>query len=268
MSEELVRTQTAQSGLQLSDEPRSMLAVVMEAVRDPSMDPARLREFLEIGKELEAREAKKQYVSAFMAAKKDLDCIKIRKDGKIVYEDKPGKRGGTIKFMRYDDIADVVRPVLAAHDLAATFGYEFIATPPRTVCVMTVSHRAGHAEQFRSVPLPLSDSGGGKNEVQGAGSVSSYGRRYVICPAFDIVAEGEDDDGSGSGVPEKITDAQAMAIEDTIQEIENRQPGARVKITNWLQKEFQIDSPAKLMQGAQLAAFNKQLAAKAKALGI
>lgn len=248
--------------------PASLLETVMRAVADPGIDPARLREFLEIGKDLEAIKAKKEYVAAFLAAKRDMDGIKITRRGKIIYAAKGGKPGGVVRFARYDDIADVVKPILAKHDLAATYNYEYTNNPPKVICVMTLTHRGGHSQEFRSVPLPMVDSSGGKNDIQGAGSVASYGRRYIVCPVFDVVAEGEDDDGSGLGAPEVITEEQARQIEDIVEACHQRDPKFRAAFAKWLAVEFQVDSPAALYQGAQRDAVLGKLHEKMAALGI
>lgn len=243
-----------------------MLEIVMRAVADPTIDPSRLREFLQIGRELEADRAKKDYIAAFHAAKQEMDGIKIRKDGKIVY-DKPGKAGGVIKFMKYDDIADAIKPILARHDLVATYTAEFTVSPPKTVVVMELMHKGGHSKEYRSVPLPMVDSGGGKNDIQGAGSVSAYGRRYVVVPAFDIVAEGEDNDGAGSRVI-AITPEQVQTIWDIVEECNNRDPKFSQLFVKWLRAEFAIDNPVNLFQGAQLKAVMAKLDEKMVLLGM
>ncbi len=240
----------------------SMLEVVMRAVTDPSIDPSRLREFLEIGRLLEADRAKKEYIAAFIAAKQEMDGIKIKKDGKIVYEGKGGKAGGVIKFIKYDDIAAVVKPILAKHDLVATYTAEFSVNPPKTVAVMKLMHKGGHSEEFRSVPLPMVDSGGGKNDIQGAGSVSMYGRRYVVGPAFDIVAEGDDDDGSGKGQPVQVTEEQAQMIRDIVGELADQDPRFSTAFSKWLKAEFQVEDLTSLCQGSQYGTVLSKLAEK------
>jgi hypothetical protein len=224
-------------------------------VANPDIDPARLREFLAIGRELEADQAKREYVEAFMQAKRALDGVKITKHGKIVY---PAKREGgtasTVTFARYEDIADAIKPKLAESGLAASYSYEYTANPPKVICVMTLTHLRGHSQEFRSVPLPMVDSSGGKNDIQGAGSISSYGRRYVVCPAFDIVTEEEDNDGTGKGSPVQITEEQIRVIEDMVQACTEKDPLVPQSFPRWLKAEFAIDSPAKLYQGPQLEA--------------
>jgi hypothetical protein len=256
MSTELTH---AKPGELAQAQPQTMLEIVMRAASDPTIDPARLREFLAIGRELEADKAKREYVAAFLAAKADLDGMKITKRGQIVYEAKLGKKGSSIGFMRYDDIAEAVKPILRSHGLAATYSYEMLAGAPKVVCVMKLMHQGGHSEEFRSVPLPMIDQSGGKTDIQGAGSVSSYGRRYVVCPAFDIVAEGEDNDGARTLPTEPITFEQAVKIEEILLAYEERVPGQKSKFMAWMKAELQVEAIKDLYQGAQLDAVMEKL---------
>ena len=246
----------------------SMLQAVLQAMRDPAIDPERLEKFLAIGRTLEADQARRDYIEAFMGAKEALREIKINKRGRIVYEPKGGKPGGVIKFMKYDDIARAIKPVLARHGLDASYSFEYVQNPPKVIAVMRVIHRAGHFEEFRSVPLPMVDSSGGKNDVQGAGSISAYGRRYVVCPAFDIVAEDEDDNGTGHSAPVPITQDQIDRLTDVIQECQNRESGFENRFHKWMQSEFEIDAIGKLYQGYQYDAVITKLKEKCQALGV
>lgn len=256
---ERIDPQPAQSG---------MLQAVLQAMRDPSIDPERLEKFLAIGRTLEADQARRDYIAAFMGVKDALRDIKINKRGRIVYEPKGGKPGSVVKFMKYEDIAAAVKPVLAKHGMAATYSYEYTQNPPKVIAVMTVIHRAGHFQEFRSVPLPMVDSSGGKNDVQGAGSIGSYGRRYVVCPAFDIVAEDEDDNGSGKSEPVPVTQDQIDRFTDIIQECQSRESGFEKRFHKWLQSEFEVDGVAKLFQGYQYDAVETKLREKCASLGV
>jgi hypothetical protein len=269
-NQELALAQQERGGaLAAGPAPTNMLEVVMRASMDPNIDPARLEKFLQIGRELESDKAKKEWAVAFRAAKDDLDGVSLKKNGKIVYAGKNGAPDSTIHFLKYDDIADAVKPILRKHGLTASYTYEHEATPPKTICVMTLLHSGGHSQQFRSVPLPMVDSGGGKSDIQGAGSVMTYGRRYAIQAAFDIVAEGQDNDGSGQREqPKPVTDEQIETIENIVRACDEKNPGFKQLFANWMAKEFRVSSPAQLMQGQQLKAVMLKLAEKQKALGI
>jgi hypothetical protein len=242
---------------------------LLSVAADPACDPAKAREVYAFAKEVMQDEAKRQWTQAFMAARGELDGLKIRKNGAITYAGKNGNPDSVVKFMRYDDIADAIKPILLRHGLAAAYTYRYETTPPKTICVMRLMHTAGHTELFESPPLPMVDSGGGKNDVQGAGSVGTYGRRYVVCPTFDIVAEGEDDDGNlGRDQPQPITEAELETITNVVQACDDKSPGFRGLFTNWLVKEMKVQQLRELHQGKQLKAVMLKLKEKQKALGL
>ncbi len=241
----------------------------MAAINNPDLDPARLREFLEIGRELENERRKQEFGQAFAAAYRVISKIKILKNGAIVYEAKPGKAApAPIKFIKHEDLSRVIKPVLAEHNLTATYSSEYIASPAKTIMVMEIIHDNGYSKFWRSVPFPMVDSGGGKSEAQGAASSGTYGRRYVIIPAFDIVAEDADDDGSGKGVAEYITQDEAQKITDILEEAENRKAGQRNRAMGWIQKQFRVQLISELHQGEQLGQVMKELDAMQVRLGM
>jgi len=129
-------------------------------------------------------------------------------------------------------------------------------------------HTNGYAKEWRSIPLPLVDSGGGKNDVQGAGSVSTYGRRYVIIPAFDIVAEGADDDGNKGNAAKPITQDQADTIADILHELDQRQSGSAALFNKWIKQQFRVDSVGQLLQGDQHAEVMAKLDKKQREMGL
>jgi len=252
---------------QQSGQP-SMLQAVMAAALNPSLDPERVKAFLDMAREMDQDEKRQQFNIAFAAAYNQISQIKIAKNGEIHYPGKNGGAGSVIKFIRHDDISRVIKPVLAEHGLTATYSAELITTPPKAVMVMTIMHVNGYSKEWRSIPLPLVDSGGGKNDVQGAGSVSTYGRRYVIIPAFDIVAEDADDDGNLGKAAKAITEQQADTILDILHELDRRQPGSAALFAKWIKQQFRVESVNQLLQGDQHAEVMDKLDKKQREMGI
>lgn len=257
----------------VAPEPRGAALIsvrdILTAAAESGRDPGTVREMYAFAKEVMKDQNQQEWTQSFVRAKMELDGYKIRKNGAIVYEGKNGKPDSTIKFLKYDDIAEAVKPILRKYNLVAAYDYEFTPSPPKTICVMKLMHVNGHVELFRSPPLPMVDSGGGKNDVQGAGSVGTYGRRYVVCPTFDIVAEGEDDDGNmGRDQPQPITDAELTTITDIVAACEDKNPGFRNLFTKWMVAELKVQQAKDLRQGNQLRAVMTKLDEKQRALGL
>lgn len=257
------------AGAIATTEPQNMLQMVMRAAGDPSIDADKLEKLLRIGKELEQDKRAAEWAAAFQAAKFEIDEYRITKNGKIVYPGKPGKEDSVVRFIRYDDIADAVKPILRKNGLASSYTFRHEATPPKTICVMTITHANGFERVFESVPLPMVDDSGGKNAVQGAGSVMTYGRRYATCAAFDIVADGEDDDGNlGRDLAKPITAEEFETIDNILRSCEDKAPNTRKLFTAWMLKELKTANPKELMQGRQLKAVMTVLEGKQRQLGL
>jgi hypothetical protein len=246
MQELRVNAPEASSPSSLEIQQSNLLQVVMQAAADPSVDADKLGKLLEIGERLELQKKKQQWAESFHAAKREIDGITITKHGKITYESKNNKPGTVVTFLRYDEIADAVKPILARHSLVSSYRYRHESTPPKTICVMTLTHANGYSQEFESVPLPMIDDSGGKTSIHGAGSVMTYGRRYVTCGAFDIVAREEDDDGSmGKGV-QPIADEDLERITNCVRACDDKQPGFGKLFTKWMVAEYKVSAPTEL----------------------
>jgi hypothetical protein len=246
----------------------SMIQAVMAAAMNPDLDPDRIKAFLDMAREMDQDEKKQQFNAAFAAAHAQISSIHIAKNGEIIY---PGKNNGpasVIKFIKHDDISRVIKPILAEHGLTATYSSEILVTPPKAVTVMTIIHSNGHSREWRSIPMPLVDSGGGKNDVQGSGSISTYGRRYVTIAAFDIVAEDADDDGNKGRLSQAITQEQADGIRDILNALEQHQKGSATAFNRWINQQFKVESVDQLLQGDQYEEVIYKLDTKQRSAGL
>lgn len=241
--------------------PMSMLETVMLAVKDPEVvkNVAALRELLEMGKDLEAREAKKQYDIAFSELMQELP--EIDKRGLIEYKAGSGKGS---PYAKWDDIHRACMPILRKHGFAVSFDSEEANNKLTSVTIIT-----GHGhEERRRFTVPWLDTGGSKSPAQAAASARTLAQRHGFCAAFNILTRDKDDDGSGQGVPEVLTEDQIRSIEDLASEIENREKGATVRFQKWLKVEFGLDGLDQAFQGHQHKAILAKLKEKMKALGI
>lgn len=236
--------------------PGDLLRAVLREVANPNVDPARLREFLEIGERLEARAAKE----AFALARRELQpkLPAIRKNGLISY----GVGKGSTPFAKWDDIYRACMPLLTEHGFTCSFSSELQAANALKV-TMTVKHTGG-AEDTGSLTVPWLDTGGSKSPAQAAASSFSVAERHVFVKYWNILTEDRDDDGSGQGVPERITEEQGQRIEDQVQEFTNRDPNFRRRFMARLKAELHVDSIGQLCQGQQYDTVAKWLREKTR----
>lgn len=165
----------------------SLLAVVARAAQDASIDVAKMRELIDLKREIEADEARKAYAAALATVQNEMP--RITKAGAILNKERQVQS----RFARLEDIDAGLRPLLADNGFALTFNTE--ATVKDTIVKGTLTHRLGHSET-KQISLPL-DTSGSKNGIQGMGSTFAYGRRYITKMFFNVIEENEDDDGNG-----------------------------------------------------------------------
>ncbi len=113
---------------------------------------------------------------------------------------------------KYADLAsvwEVCREPLSANGLAVT---QDVTLEERGVAVSTrIWHESGEWMEFGPLVVLLS-----KEDAQGEGSATSYGRRYGLSAALSIVTDQGDDDGNGAtGKPAGKTFMERMKRDES-----------------------------------------------------
>lgn len=206
------------------DAPPSMLALIARAASDPAVDVAKMQALLDMQERLMAGDARREFNEAFARLLPQLPRVTRR--GEVKYpEEKNNPRGPlktAFKYAKWEDIDEAIRPLL----IAEGFSLSFNTVPQQGAGVIvtgTLRHRAGHTETASIGPLPL-DTSGGKNNLQGAGSTFSYGKRYTATMLLNLTFEGEDDDGMKGG--QQFIDAESVKrLNDLIVETKADFPG-------------------------------------------
>lgn len=170
-------------------ESANLVLMFERLAKDPAVDPAKLRELIDLQKDIVAFQAKAEFDAAFSEMQQHLPIIDEK--GRISVD---GQQRST--FARHEDIQEAVRPILAQ------FGFAIRHTNKRLengslLITAILSHRSGHREtdEFECPP----DSSGKKNEIQAKGSTREYGRRYTTISILNITTRGVDDDGKSAG---------------------------------------------------------------------
>lgn len=224
MSQSLTRTRRGRKAVAIqpttpTDEAGQFMVLLERAASDPAVDVGKMRELLNLKREIITEQRQAAFNRDFMAARQEMP--RITKDGSVSYpvdKTKPeGPKKEAFKFARYETIDAAVRPIEEKYGFSRSF-----TSSPRTgdgggiVVRCTLLHREGHSIAAE-IPVPL-DSSGGKNNLQGYGSSFSYGKRYTTTMIWDLVTEGEDDDGTSAFAAATIDDVQLQAFQNLIDE--------------------------------------------------
>lgn len=187
-------------------EAASLLNVIARAAQDPTVDPAKMRELLQLQRDVMADRARAAYRAAL--AKLQAELPQVEKTGRIEVDGKLRSR-----FAKLEDIDRAIRPICAAHGFS--FSFDSKPGPNGTTYTCEMSHDGGHAE-MKTLTLPT-DTGAGRNAVQSVGSTTSYARRYLLGMHLNLVTKDEDDDGQGG--QRLITPEQAEELRTTLEKV-------------------------------------------------
>src|SRR5271157_6195128 len=227
--------------------PVSLLNIIEEAARNPDTNIANLQALLQMQREVMADQAKIAFARAEWRLRKDLP--QIPKNGTIDLGTK-----GKIKFARWEDMAEVIQPLMDREGFTLSFDTEERAREGGgSVVIGTLTHIDGHTQTAR-FSLPL-DNGPGRNSLQAAGSTLSYGKRYVTELLLNIVRRVEDDDGRAAGL-RYITASQKNEIIELMME-------TKTDVKAYLQ-HFGVSSLDEIEYRNAPSALNALLAKKAK----
>ncbi len=207
MSEEL-QVQPQQTNLPAPVTAQSMISLIAQIASDPSTDVDKVERLLNVQITMMDRQAKMEFDEAL--ARVQASMPRIVRTGHIKTRD------GVItsKYMKYEDIDLVIRPLLQAESFSLI--HDRREENGKMIITSTLKHNKGHQESV-SIPLPYDAPNALKNAVQAAVSTFSYGKRINVCSLLNIVAEGDDDDGVSQGHV-KIDDVQAKEIKDTLRD--------------------------------------------------
>lgn len=185
----------------LVGESATILQVISRAAADPACDIDKMERLMAMHERMQARDAEAEFNAAMAAMQSDIPSIAER--GAIVVNGQ--KRSD---YATFEDINDVIKPIMQAHGFAITFKVENTSGGLSVTGILM--HRAGHRESTTML-LPL-DTSGSKNAVQAVGSSTSYGKRYVMSALLNLTTRGEDDDGHAAVPTANVTSVQAAGI--------------------------------------------------------
>ncbi len=188
-------------------------------------DPTPMMDVFERWEQRIASEAYGHALAGFQA-----ECPQIKKNRQI---DLGGGKGP--QYASYDDIDEVVRPFMAKFGLSKTYSASITdGGQMRVVC--KIRHGRHVEENEVTLPVPAQMR---VNDTQKMGAALSYGKRYALCAALDIVVTSEDRDGEG--LLETITEDQIATLKEWIETT-----GTDLKrFLAWLEIEKLADMPVK-----------------------
>jgi hypothetical protein len=179
-------------------------AVIAAAARDPEVNVEKMSKLLEMHERIEARKAETAFTEAMNSIQARVP--RIVKDRKIIV-----KGSLRSKYAALEDIDKALRPLVLEAGFSLMYSTEDVP-PKATKLILTVKHRLGHKEPF-TLTLPI-DNNEFRSPSQNTASTVSFGRRILLCMAFNVITVDEDIDGNEK--VEFITEEQVLKIVDCL----------------------------------------------------
>lgn len=185
----------------------NLISAIARAAKDPTVDVEKMGKLLDMQLRLVAIAAEASFNEAFARLQAKLPRIEKRSAIDL------GAGKAKIGYAKYEDICEVVLPILREEGFSVSFSEKLSTNPTLMEVMATFRHIDGHKE-VGSAFVPLSDDSGAKNKVQGGGSAYAYGQRYAFGKFLNIITEDEDDNGKGSKSARKPSEVHTAPPED------------------------------------------------------
>lgn len=170
---------------------------------------ATVRELITLRREMDADEAKREFVRDFIAMQAEIPSIRATKAV-------PDKHGNVkYHYAPFEEIDRQAAPICAKFGFVYTFS-EGAFQQGRITKICTLMHRGGHE---KSNPYSVRTGSGppGATESQADGSAHTYAKRGALRDALNIVTHGIDNDAREEGgcVTEEQANSLAQRAMDT-----------------------------------------------------
>ncbi len=175
-----------------SPQPTGLQAALQQALMLPEQGVERLERMWEMHKEMQDRDAAREYAAAMKRAQSAMPRIQKRGNN-------PQTKS---QYALLEDINRAITPIYTGEGFSLSFGTVKSDLPDHVGIVCDVLHDAGHSRTYHyDAPIDNAGINGSLNKTltHGRGSAISYGQRYLIKMIFNLTIGGEDDDGNAAG---------------------------------------------------------------------
>ncbi len=154
--------------------------VLIQQALDAKYNPADLKDLFELQRMHAADQAERAYADAITGFQSE--CGPIHKNAANTHS---GKR-----YADYEGIMRAITPLLRKYRIVVTFDTADDGARMMTTCRV----RVGTVEKLTTITLPLDAASKMMNATQAGGAAMSYGRRYALAAALNLVYTDEDTD--------------------------------------------------------------------------
>ena len=193
----------------------ALAETLLKLVADPQVSAEKLQILLQVQKDIMADSRREAFQAAFAAMAPELPRVNKRGFVELIKAD--GKKVGQYRYMKYEDMDELIRPIL--HKFGFSLSFQTTTFERQQVVHGKLMHDGGHFEHAEMILPP--DVGPGRNALQAVGSSLSYAKRYLADLLLNIVREGEDDDAVGALLA-KVTPEQVATLTNLLNDTKTK----------------------------------------------
>jgi hypothetical protein len=171
------------------NDTQALIEAITKASRDPDVIIEKMNFLLDTRRKLLDEAAEQEWRDEMALVQAKLAPIS---------KDLPNAQTGS-RYSSLGALDAAVRPIYSEHGFSITYDTEH-TDEPNSLLVVCYVERGRHSRRY-SIPMPCDGKGPRGNDVMSkthaTGSAVTYGRRYLLCMALNLVTA--DDDGNRAG---------------------------------------------------------------------
>jgi hypothetical protein len=169
-----------------------MFSMIERIMADPSLPIERVNQAFDFYKRVQDDQARKAFTAAMVAAQAEMEPV--RKDGY--------NKQTSSKYATYEALDRAIRPIYIKHGFAPSYKTAASDKTDHVKVVLCLMHKDGFEREYEA-DMPADGKGAKGGDVMtkthAFGSALSYGKRYALGGAFNLITTEKDDDGNAAG---------------------------------------------------------------------
>lgn len=219
MKEEMILAPESMPSVQPPMPAAVTAGALLQAAVAANLGVEGVKALAEIWEREQTRQAEIAFNRAFARVQSELP--KIVPTGRVA--DKNDSKKTRYWFAEFDNILDIVQPILTANGFALAF--DTVRGPESITAKCTLMHADGHS-RTNQFTVRVGSGPLGTNEAQADGSARSFAKRYALADALNLnIERGGDNDGASAVRRGTITADQAADLRALVQEVGRTEAG-------------------------------------------
>jgi hypothetical protein len=202
----------AQLPATVAPQEATILAIIERASRDSNVDIDKMERLIAMHERVQAEQNRREFDNAMASAQEEMKAIRANMENKQTKSE----------YASYAQLDKAVRPIYSQHGFALSFNTGDSPNPNEVRVLCTVSHRAGHRQDYK-IDMPADGKGpqgaAVMTRTHATGAAASYGQRYLLKLIFNLAVGDVDDDGNGAGGDD---DVENLAPKDAPRDAEGK----------------------------------------------